>query len=181
MSSRTRMQLRSAEQPGAPVPQTPMESLRTPPARVALLLALIAVNVAFLPLLARIEGNSAGDRDARIGFDGIVAGQGDWWEPSLTLGEVAPDASYLIHEWGSLERFLVAPILLTVGRAREVAYTLEGPDWQVPSGASRTIEVPCRLGRCVLFLGEDRPERILVRRDREGTVFVDATLVRSAP
>lgn len=153
-----------------------------PEFRAALLLALIAVNTAFLPLLARTDGNSAGDRDVAVGIETLAAAHGRWWEPHLTLGRVAPGAVYRL-EGGSpemrahIDRHVVPPLLLTVGRASRWEH---GSSWTpivVPASAPQELELACRLGTCVVLLADGPPSTIVVVGQEGGIALIDERLL----
>lgn len=153
-----------------------------PEARAALLVALVAVNVAFLPLLARTDGNSAGDRDARVGLEAIAVAQGPWWEPHLTLARLAPGATYRLEGGspplrGRVDRQLVPPMLLTVGRAERWEHGPSDGPAEPARPAPREVEVPCRSGTCLLLLDEGPPSLLIVVPRRDGITFVDGRLV----
>lgn len=163
----------------------PVAGAAAPEFRAALLVALIAVNAAFLPLLARTGGNSAGDRDAAVGLATLAAGHGPWWELHLTLGRVAPGAVYRL-EGGSpevrahIDRRIVPPLLLTVGRAERWELGPVDAPLTVPASAPRELEPACRFRTCVVLLADGPPSTLVVAVRERGLVLIDERLLGAA-
>jgi hypothetical protein len=154
-----------------------------PEVRAALLVALIVVNAAFLPLLARTSGNSAGDRDAQVGIEALVLAQGTWWEPHLTLARLAPGATYRL-EGGPLaarmrvDRQFWPPLLVLVGGAAGWEYGDDASELVLPDDAPREIELRCTARSCLLLLSDSPPTLIRVTTRPDGVVvLVDDRLV----
>jgi hypothetical protein len=165
--------------------EAPAASAGRPEVRAALLVALIVVNATFLPLLARTTGNSAGDREARVGLEALVDAQGAWWEPHLTLARLAPGATYRF-EGGPLaarmrvDRLLWPPLLVAVGGAAGWEYGPGTATLELPERAPRDLTLPCTARSCRLLLADSPPTLIRVTTGPDGTVvLVDDRLLGS--